>query len=55
MTPAGEVVTGLLYVDNDPSDLHDSLNTVSAPLNRLAAKDLCPGSKVIEQLNASMR
>ena len=52
---AGEIVTGLLYVQSGSEDLHDSLNTVSAPLNRLAAKDLCPGSKVIEQLNASMR
>ena len=29
----GEVVTGLLYVDPTPKDLHHHLNTVDAPLN----------------------
>ena len=31
----GEVVTGLLYVDPEPEDLHAHLNTVDTPFNQL--------------------
>jgi len=30
---AGEIVTGLLYVDPEPEDLHQHMNTVSTPFN----------------------
>ncbi|HVP84920.1 MAG TPA: 2-oxoacid:ferredoxin oxidoreductase subunit beta [Rhizomicrobium sp.] len=52
---AGEVVTGLLYVDPEAEDLHANLNTVDTPLNRLSEKDLCPGSAKLAALNASYR
>ena len=32
---AGEIVTGLIYVDHEPHDLHDHLETVEKPLNEL--------------------
>lgn len=51
----GEVVTGLLYIDPDASDLHEHLNTPAAPLNTLDAKQLCPGAAVLDTLNASLR
>jgi 2-oxoglutarate ferredoxin oxidoreductase subunit beta len=51
----GQIVTGLLYVDKEPEDLHQSFNTVDAPLNTLGEKDLCPGSAVLEKINASLR
>jgi len=51
----GEVVTGLLYVDPDSSDLHEHLNTVDTPLNRLTERELCPGSVALEKINASLR
>jgi len=51
----GEVVTGLLYVDPEPHDMHDHLNTVAAPLNALNEAELCPGSAALEKLNASLR
>ncbi|MGH7090164.1 MAG: thiamine pyrophosphate-dependent enzyme, partial [Stellaceae bacterium] len=51
----GEVVTGLLYVDPEPHDLHDHLNTVDVPLNALGEKELCPGSAALAKLNASLR
>jgi 2-oxoglutarate ferredoxin oxidoreductase subunit beta len=51
----GEVVTGLLYVDPDATDLSERINTVDAPLNTLGAAELCPGSKTIEAINASLR
>ena len=51
----GEIVTGLLYVDPDPVDLHASLKTVNAPLNALGDADLVPGSSALERINASLR
>src|SRR5512144_2593812 len=50
----GEVVTGLLFVDPSADDLHDHLNTVDTPLNRLAEADLCPGAGVLEAINAEL-
>jgi 2-oxoglutarate ferredoxin oxidoreductase subunit beta len=52
---AGEVVTGLIYMDPNPHDMHASLNTVDVPLNRLGEKELCPGSSALEKINASLR
>ncbi len=52
---AGEIVTGLLYVEEESDDLHDHLNTVDVPLNALNEKELCPGAKVLDKINASLR
>ena len=52
---AGEVVTGLLYVDPDSVDLHEHLNTVETPLNQLSERELCPGTAALEKINASLR
>jgi 2-oxoglutarate ferredoxin oxidoreductase subunit beta len=52
---AGELVTGLIYMDPAPRDMHDMLNTVDVPLNRLSEKELCPGSAALEKINASLR
>jgi 2-oxoglutarate ferredoxin oxidoreductase subunit beta len=51
----GEVVTGLLYVDPLATDLHMALNTTGRPLNQLQAQELCPGSTILEKINASLR
>ncbi|MCM8596680.1 2-oxoacid:ferredoxin oxidoreductase subunit beta [Accumulibacter sp.] len=51
----GELVTGLLYVDPEACDLHAQMNTVEAPLNRLGAAELCPGSAALEKINAALR
>ncbi len=51
----GQVVTGLLYVDSEPEDLHAHLNTVTAPLNSLDEAELCPGSAALEKINAGLR
>jgi len=51
----GEIVTGLLYVDPEPDDLHDYMNTVERPLNELGEQELCPGSKLLDKLNAALR
>jgi len=51
----GEIVTGLLYVDQDAGDLHDHLNTVDLPLNALSEAQLCPGTESLERLNSALR
>ena len=51
----GEVVTGLLYVDPEARDLHAHLETVDAPLNTLGEAELCPGTAVLEKINAGLR
>ena len=51
----GEVVTGLIYVDPEPHDLHQHLNTVLMPFNVLDVADLCPGAARLEQINAALR
>jgi 2-oxoglutarate ferredoxin oxidoreductase subunit beta len=51
----GLVVTGLLYVEREAEDLHAHLNTVDVPLNSLSEKELCPGSAVLDKINASLR
>jgi len=52
---AGEVVTGLLYVEPTPKDLHDHLSTVETPLNALDDAALVPGAAALEKFNASLR
>lgn len=52
---AGEIVTGLLYVDRNSSELHDHINTVAAPLNTLDDNALCPGAKTLDKINAGLR
>jgi len=51
----GEVVTGLLYVDPEPSDLHQHLGTVETALNRLGVGELSPGAGVLERINGGLR
>jgi 2-oxoglutarate/2-oxoacid ferredoxin oxidoreductase subunit beta len=51
----GEVVTGLLYIEDDAEDIHRHLNTVETPLNRLSEKELCPGSAKLASVNDEYR
>jgi 2-oxoglutarate ferredoxin oxidoreductase subunit beta len=52
---AGEIVTGLLYVDPTPRDLHSHLKTFATPLNALDDAALVPGAAALEKLNATLR
>jgi 2-oxoglutarate ferredoxin oxidoreductase subunit beta len=52
---AGEIVTGLLYLDPNGEDLHDRLQTVRTPLNALNESELCPGRIGLGKINASLR
>ena len=51
----GEILTGLLYVDPDSTELHDILQTSETPLNKLTEVQLCPGSKALDSINAVLR
>src|SRR5215813_1179903 len=51
----GQVVTGVLYLDREAEDLHKHLNTTETPLNALSERDLCPGSTVLDKINAGLR
>ncbi|MEQ9395447.1 2-oxoacid:ferredoxin oxidoreductase subunit beta [Haliea sp.] len=51
----GQILTGLIYIDKDSRDLHDVLETSRRPLNSLTEEDLCPGNKVLANINASLR
>jgi 2-oxoglutarate ferredoxin oxidoreductase subunit beta len=50
----GEILTGLLYVNASAQDLHEHLNTVDEPLNRLGDAQLCPGSAALMAINAEL-
>ncbi|HEX7036650.1 MAG TPA: 2-oxoacid:ferredoxin oxidoreductase subunit beta [Pseudomonadales bacterium] len=52
---AGEVLTGLLYVDPKATDCHEILGTVQQPLNALTERDLCPGNAALAPINDSFR
>ena len=52
---AGEIATGLLFLDPDSADLHAYLNTVETPFNALGERELCPGSAALERVNAALR
>lgn len=52
---AGELVTGLLYVDPGSADLHEHLHTVDTALNALTERELCPGTVTLERINAALR
>lgn len=50
-----EILTGLLYIDNDSVELNDLINTTNTPLNQLSEKELCPGMEVLEGINQGFR
>ncbi|MBL8517957.1 MAG: 2-oxoacid:ferredoxin oxidoreductase subunit beta [Betaproteobacteria bacterium] len=51
----GEIATGLLFVEEDPADLHAASNTVATPLNALETADLVPGAGALAKINAGLR
>lgn len=52
---AGEIATGLLYVDPHAGDWHAVQRTTPRPLNGLGEKDLCPGAGALAKINAGLR
>ncbi|HZF30330.1 MAG TPA: 2-oxoacid:ferredoxin oxidoreductase subunit beta [Gammaproteobacteria bacterium] len=52
---AGEIVTGLLYIDESEPDMHTVNGTIAAPLNQLPHETLCPGAEALAKLQARYR
>jgi 2-oxoglutarate ferredoxin oxidoreductase subunit beta len=52
---AGEIATGLLYVDPAARDWHAAQRTAAGALNALGEKDLCPGAVALAKINAGLR
>ena len=50
-----KILTGLLYMDRQPCDLHETMGTVNKPLRSLQESELCPGNNVLQNINASFR
>ena len=52
---AGEIATGLIYIEDEANELHEVLGTTDRPLNELSERELCPGSKALDAINVSLR
>ncbi|MFL2546673.1 MAG: 2-oxoacid:ferredoxin oxidoreductase subunit beta [Candidatus Rariloculaceae bacterium] len=51
----GEVVTGLLYIDESEPDMHGINQTTASPLTNLEYEDLCPGAEKLGKLQDRFR
>jgi len=50
-----EILTGLLYMKPDTTDLHALINTSPQALNSLGKEELCPGSDALKAINRHLR
>ena len=50
-----KVLTGLLYIDPDSRDIHETMNTTRTPLRNLTEATLCPGAAKLAQVNKTLR
>ncbi len=50
-----EILTGLIYVDTESAEFHETINTVDESLNKLTEKELLPSAEALEKVNQSMR
>lgn len=51
----GKIATGLLYINQSTSDLHELQDTVDKPFNSLSHHELCPGNEVLSDINKTFR
>ena len=51
----GEVVTGLLFVDENVADVHELNQTPDVALSKLPYEKLCPGSDALDRLQEDYR
>ena len=52
---AGEIVTGLLFIDEVFQDMHDINNTSDIPLSSIDFEKLCPGQAGLKKLQNTYR
>jgi 2-oxoglutarate ferredoxin oxidoreductase subunit beta len=53
--PEGEVLTGLLYIDETAPDMHELNQTPEIPLTAIPYETLCPGSAALAKLQEEYR
>ncbi len=51
----GEVLTGLLYLNESAADMHELSNSSDVPMAQLPYERLCPGATVLEELQQEFR
>ena len=47
---AGEITTGLLYIDKSRQEMHDLMGNVDTPLAQLPLDELNPGSEELKKI-----
>ena len=52
---AGEVATGLLYIEENSTDMHTMSGTTATDLVEVPFADLCPGAVALDELMAEFR
>ena len=52
---AGEIPTGLLYVDEKRGNMHDESKTSDVPLIKLPFSKLCPGKAALDRFQEDYR
>lgn len=52
---SGQIATGLLYIDEQGSDMHAAAKTVARPLVKVDYAELCPGSAALAELQEEYR
>jgi 2-oxoglutarate ferredoxin oxidoreductase subunit beta len=49
-----KVLTGLLFIDEESQNIHETMNTTDIPLRNLSEKELCPGLDKLEAINKAL-
>lgn len=50
-----QILTGLLHMDENSKDLHETIGTSDKSLHSLSEAELCPGNKTLDNINDSFR
>ena len=51
----GEILTGLLYLEESSADMHELSNSTEVPLANIPFEALCPGSQALDELQEEFR
>jgi 2-oxoglutarate ferredoxin oxidoreductase subunit beta len=51
----GEILTGILFVDESVPDLHEMNNSSEIPFSRMPYGKLCPGAAALDELQEEFR
>ncbi len=51
----GQILTGILHINETLKDTHDIIETTDKPLNALTQEELCPGNQILQQIFETYR